>query len=310
MHEIYSCSYAKACYMEDRPDVISYYTSTGVKRVQFFWTEAQQKRLSELNAGDEQKEMCFLSARERDNAFKKEEHKLVNQGKQRLDKLKNETGKPALCQLEARLADTLTGIGFVQVTTPVILSKNLLGKMTIDDGHALFSQVFWLDGNKCLRPMLAPNLYYILKDLLRLWDKPVRIFEIGSCFRKESQGNNHLNEFTMLNLVEWGLPQEQRHERIAEYAQIIMDAAGIQDFRLEQTSSVVYGDTIDIMYKDLELGSSAMGPHFLDGKWGMSGSWVGIGFGLERLVMVKEGGQNVRSMGKSISYLDGVRLNI
>ena len=45
-------------------------------------------------------------------------------------------------------------------------------------------------------------------------------------------------------------------------------------------------------------------------KWGVTGPWLGIGFGLERLAMVKEGGQNVRSMGKSLSYLYGVRLNI
>jgi phenylalanyl-tRNA synthetase alpha chain len=144
---------------------------------------------------------------EREAAFKQVELLLVNEGKRRLNKLRNETRRPELCELEARLVDALTGTGFVQVTTPVILSRKLLEKMTITDEHALFSQVFWLEENKCLRPMLAPNLYYILKDLLRLWEKPVRIFEIGSCFRKESQGNNHLNEFTMLNLVEWDLPQ-------------------------------------------------------------------------------------------------------
>jgi phenylalanyl-tRNA synthetase alpha chain len=182
--------------------------------------------------------------------------------------------------------------------------------MTIDEDHELFSQVFWLDDKKCLRPMLAPNLYYISKDLMRLWEKPVRIFELGSCFRKESQGNNHLNEFTMLNLVEWGLPEETRQERLAELATIVMQAAGIAEYHIEQTSSVVYGDTLDVMAGDIELGSGAMGPHFLDGKWGIASTWVGIGFGLERLVMVKEGGQNVRSTGKSLSYLDGVRLNI
>ncbi|MDD4238941.1 MAG: pyrrolysine--tRNA(Pyl) ligase large subunit [Desulfotomaculaceae bacterium] len=276
----------------------------------YLWTVTQQKRLSELNASETQKDMSFPTLIAREAAFKKVELLLIHEGKERLNKLRNETRRPALCELEARLVNALTGIGFVQVTTPVILSKSLLGKMTITDEHALFSQVFWLEENKCLRPMLAPNLYYILKDLLRLWEKPVRIFEIGSCFRKESQGNNHLNEFTMLNLVEWGLPEEQRHERIAQLAETVMETAGIAQYSLEQETSVVYGDTIDVVHKEIELGSSAMGPHFLDGKWGMTGPWVGIGFGLERLLMVKEGGQNVRSMGKSLSYLDGVRLNI
>ncbi len=274
------------------------------------WTDIQRKRLTELNATEAQRQLSFASVEEREQVFKKQEAVLISAAKLRLEQLRIAKKRPSLSLLETKLVEALNANGFVQVTTPIILAKNLLAKMTIDEEHELFSQVFWLDDKKCLRPMLAPNLYYISKDLMRLWEKPVRIFEIGSCFRKESQGNNHLNEFTMLNLVEWGLPEETRHERLAELATIVMQAAGIADYHIEQTSSVVYGDTLDVMAGDIELGSGAMGPHFLDGKWGIASTWVGIGFGLERLVMVKEGGQNVRSTGKSLSYLDGVRLNI
>jgi len=42
----------------------------------------------------------------------------------------------------------------------------MLEKMTITSEHPLSKQVFWLDYNKCLRPMLAPNLYYLLRDQL------------------------------------------------------------------------------------------------------------------------------------------------
>lgn len=276
----------------------------------FSWTDVQKKRLSELNSGVVQADPRFLTEKARDEAFKKEEVSLVKAGKQKLNALRTVKKRPTLCEIESQLVAALTRQGFVQVTTPIIMAKSMLAKMTIDDEHALFSQVFWLDEKKCLRPMLAPNLYYVSKDLIRLWEKPVRIFEIGSCFRKESQGNNHLNEFTMLNLVEWGTPENERHKRIGELADLVMQTVGISGYCQELTSSVVYGDTIDVMQDDLELGSAAMGPHFLDGKWGMSCTWVGIGFGLERLAMVKDGGQNVRSVGKSLSYLDGVRLNI
>ncbi|BBB91282.1 pyrrolysine--tRNA(Pyl) ligase large subunit [Methylomusa anaerophila] len=276
----------------------------------FSWTDVQKKRLAELNFVMAEAAPVFATEQARDQAFKQAEVGLVRAGKEKLAALLTEKKRPALCEMETRLAAALTAQGFVQVTTPVILAKGMLAKMTIDDRHALFSQVFWLDDKKCLRPMLAPNLYYILKDLVRLWPLPVRIFEIGSCFRKESQGNHHLNEFTMLNLVEWGLPAEARQDRIAELAAVVMAAAGIDGYRLELTSSVVYGDTVDVLKGDLELASGAMGPHFLDGNWGMSGAWVGLGFGLERLAMLRSGGQNVRSVSKSISYLDGVRLNI
>lgn len=274
------------------------------------WTDVQRKRLTELNATEEQKERRFADEAERDGAFRQEETLLTGAVKRKLHRLRTEKRRPTLNLLAEDLAAALTERGFVQVNTPIILAKSMLAKMTIDDQHALYSQVFWLDDKKCLRPMLAPNLYYILKDLLRLWEKPVRIFEIGSCFRKESQGNNHLNEFTMLNLVEWGLPLEGRQERLAELAAVVMETAGIAGYHLESESSVVYGDTTDVMLGELELGSGAMGPHVLDGKWGLSGPWVGIGFGLERLAMVKDGEQNVRSTGKSLSYLDGARLNV
>ena len=273
------------------------------------WTLIQKQRLKELNASEVQQELCFETPKDRDRAFQEQERQLVIQGKQRLKELREIKKRPSLSILEQRLIETLTQKGFVQVVTPTIISKGSLAKMSVSDDHPLFSQVFWLDPKRCLRPMLAPNLYTLWKDLLRLWEKPIRIFEIGTCYRKESQGALHLNEFTMLNLTELGLPEDQRQPRLEELAAMVMDTVGITDYQLELTTSVVYGDTLDVI-KDIELGSSAMGPHILDDQWGIIDPWVGIGFGLERLLMVKEGAQNVQGMGRSLSYLDGVRLNI
>lgn len=274
------------------------------------WTIAQKQRLTELNAPAEQENMTFESATERDRAFQELEKKLVQQGKERLAQLRDVTRRPALCRLERKLADALVELGFVQVTTPIIISKGMLAKMSITSDHPLFQQVFWVDEKRCLRPMLAPNLYALWKELSRLWERPIRIFEIGSCFRKESQGAHHLNEFTMLNLAELGTPVEKRKERLVELAQAVMAAAGITDYSLEVENSVVYGETVDVTWQGLELGSGVMGPNPLDDNWGILEPWVGIGFGLERLLLVKEGGKNVQRLAKSITYLDGVRLNI
>ncbi len=75
---------------------------------------------------------------------------------------------------------------------------------------------------------------------------------------------------------------------------------------------MVYGETIDIVAGDqgLEVGSAAMGPHPLDRAWRISVPWVGIGFGLERLLMIANGGRSLSRMARSLTYLDGVRLNI
>jgi pyrrolysyl-tRNA synthetase-like protein len=276
------------------------------------WTSVQQNRLKELNASGEELKRSFENSPERDRAYQELERSLVQEGKQHLDELRTIHRRPALCRLEDKLIHALTKQGFVQVVTPIILAKGLLARMSITGDHPLASQVFWIGDNKCLRPMLAPNLYFLLKDLLRLWKKPVRIFEVGPCFRKESQGAQHLNEFTMLNLAEMGLREEERDGHMRAFADLVMDTAGIHPYEMRATSSEVYGTTVDILVEgyDLELGSGAMGPHPLDEPWGIVDPWVGIGFGLERLLTVKEDRRNIRSVARSLTYLDGVRLNI
>jgi len=274
------------------------------------WTSVQKQRLQELGAAEEQIDMTFASIAERNSAYQKLEHELVSRGKELLLSFREELKRPALLRLESRLIEALTDAGFAQVSTPIMLSKGLLAKMTIDEQHPLYEQVFWVDSRKCLRPMLAPNLYFILRDLLRLWSHPVRIFEVGPCFRKDTQGGNHMQEFTMLNLVEMGLPESKRLARLKDLAALIMNAAEIEDYSLETESSEVYLETLDVVSGDLELGSGAMGPHVLDQNWDINVPWVGLGFGLERLAMLKEGHGNVQKVGRSLTYLNGIRLNL
>jgi len=276
------------------------------------WSEIQLRRLKELNAEEAHLEKSFADTLQRDKVFQTLENELAKREGQRLKEFREIYLRPKLCRLEDMLTKTLVENGFVQVVTPIIMSKGLLSRMSIHDDHPLSSQVFWIDKTKCLRPMLAPHLYYVLKDLIRLWDKPVRIFEVGPCFRKESQGAHHSIEFTMFNLVEMGLPKEKRKSRINELAAIVMETAKICDYSLEPEKSEVYGNTIDVVAgKDkVEVGSGAMGPHTLDSAWRIADTWVGIGFGLERLLMVAENSKGLGKMGRSLSYLDGIRLNI
>lgn len=274
------------------------------------WTNTQKQRLSELDAEKTLYDQVFASTTEREKHFKQLEQKLAARNRDELLELKDSTLRPLLCRLESKLVERLNQEGFIQVVTPILLSRGMLNKMTITAEHPLVKQVFWIDHDKCLRPMLAPNLYHLLKDLRRLWGKPVKIFEIGPCFRKESQGAYHLNEFTMLNLVELDDLEGQQEERLRELAIMVMEAAGIEDYRLEKNECHVYGNTIDLLSGGLELGSGAYGPHDLDLPWGIVDPWVGIGFGLERLVVTVKGHKNILRAGRSLSYLDGARLNI
>jgi phenylalanyl-tRNA synthetase alpha chain len=275
------------------------------------WTDIQFKRLKELNADLKAMSTLFDTNEERNHSYQTLEKKLVKLEKSRLNVFLTSQLQPKLYKLECRLTNILNQQGFSRVTTPTIISKTQLARMSIDEQHPLFDKVFWINAKQCLRPMLAPNLYRVMYELGRLGKRPIRFFEIGPCFRKESDSAQHNIEFTMLNLVEMGLPQDNRHERLVELGQLIADTAGLKDYVFEKKSSEVYGDTIDIVCgaDKLEIASGAMGPHPLDHAWRITDTWVGLGFGLERMVMMTEGSDSIGKWGKSLAYLDGIRLN-
>ncbi|MCU0601168.1 MAG: pyrrolysine--tRNA(Pyl) ligase large subunit [Desulfobacterales bacterium] len=279
---------------------------------QLAWSATQARRLKELGALSAQQRLSFQTSSERDAAFQRLAGELVRRERRRLEEFRVGGLRPRVCRLESRLTEMLTGRGFVQVNTPVIMARSHLAKMAITAEHPLIKQVYWLDRNRCLRPMLAPHLYNLLQNLLRLWAKPVRLFEVGPCFRREGRGAQHAAEFTMLNLVEAGLPLDEREGRLRELAAWVAEAAGLADHHVTPTRSEVYGDTIDILAGErrIEVGSAAMGPHALDKAWRITDTWVGIGFGLERLVMASENAESLGRLGRSLAYLDGIRLNI
>ena len=215
---------------------------------------------------------------------------------------------PALRIMESQLVQTLVGAGYVEVCTPFMQSKGMLVKMGISEKHPLWKQIYWIEAKTCLRPMLAPHLYHLMGRTGKVWPCPIRLFEVGTCFRKESKGSKHLSEFTMLNMVEMGIETDPQ-ERLEEMAAHVMGSLNLS-YELRRESSEVYGNTTDIMVDDLEIASGATGPHALDLNWDIAENWAGLGLGLERLVMMKEGFNNIRRAGRSLIYLDGARLNI
>jgi pyrrolysyl-tRNA synthetase-like protein len=252
----------------------------------------------------------FAGEAARDTAFQELEAQLVRERRSELAWLQGQARPPALWHMEQRIAGALAEAGFTRVLTPTLMTRGMLAKMGIRAGHPLHEKVFWVDARHCLRPMLAPHLYSLLVDLLRVWEKPIRIFEAGSCFRRETQGSQHAAEFTMLNLCEMGLPAERCCPRLEELASRVMRAAGIEGFTLQAEDSVVYGQTIDLVARGVEVGSAALGPHELDRPWKITDPWVGIGLGLERLVMVAEGGESLAPWGRSLTRLDGLPLRV
>lgn len=277
------------------------------------WTETQIRRLRELEADKTVFKETFDAVADRNRAFQQIEKGLVKREQEKLSVFLERDLTPRLKQLESALAQILKTNGFAQVTTPIVISKAALAKMSVDGDHDLARQVFWLGEKQCLRPMLAPNLYSLMGDFKRLKHRPIRFFEIGPCFRKETDGANHTSEFTMLNVVEMGTPENERLDRLKKIAGLIADTAGLKDqYRFVTEESVVYGDTLDVVAgpNDMEVASTAMGPHPLDSAWRITETWVGLGFGLERLLMLTQHSESIGKWCKSISYVDGIRLNV
>ena len=282
--------------------------SPNAPRVRFTATQAQ--RLRELGAGAGVSESDFAGADARNAAFRELEERLTREGRERLLDLRASGRAPLLPALEADLAAAVRGAGFVQVVTPHVITADALARMGVEHGHPLRDQVFWLQDGRCLRPMLAPNLYTLLRRLGRIYTRPFGIFEIGTCFRRDSKGASHLNEFTMMNLVELGRGGAEGRARLRELAALVMHAAGIADYELVATESDVYGDMLDVEVRGSEVCSACVGPLPMDGNWGIVEPWVGLGFGLERLLMAREGYAGIERVGRSLRYLDAVRLNI
>lgn len=276
------------------------------------WTETQFRRLKELGLDLKNIPAQFSTSLERNTLFQQIEKKQVKDQRAKLSDFLTQAGPSQMDSLKETLCRLLYKQGFIRVRTPTIITRAALMKMTIDEDHPLSNQVYWLNEKQCLRPMLATNLYSLMVDFSRLNFRPIRFFEMGSCFRKESDGARHNSEFTMLNLVEMGLDREQRHSRLMALGSMVAEAAGLEDFRFETEESKVYGTTLDVVTgpDSIEVASGAMGPHPLDAAWNITDTWVGMGFGLERLLMTSSNDTTIGKWGKSLSYLNGIRLTV
>ena len=250
------------------------------------FSDTQRQRLLELGEVLETLEIRFDSESERNGYFNSLSKASSQKNMEMLERLRTCLRRSVLTRITVQLSDLMIGAGFVEVATPAFLARGLLKKMNISEDDSLWKQIFWIDKGRCLRPMLAPNLYFLLGHLQRLWPRPIRLFEIGSCWRKESRGARHLEEFTMLNLVELGCNGEPQN-RLHEVADLVMGTLGLP-YDLVKESSQVYGTTTDVVCDGMEVASGATGPHPLDHNWNITEPWAGLGVGLERVCMLIE----------------------
>jgi pyrrolysyl-tRNA synthetase len=239
--------------------------------------------------------------------FRELESELLTRRKGDLQRIYADERENYLGKLERDITKFFVDRGFLEIKSPILIPAEYVERMGIDSDNELSKQVFRVDKNTCLRPMLAPNLYNYLRKFDRVLPDPIKIFEIGPCYRKESDGKEHLEEFTMLNFCQMGsgCTRENLEALIREF----LDSLEI-DFEIVGDSCMVYGDTLDVMHGELELSSAVVGPVPLDREWGIDKPWIGAGFGLERLLKVMHDFKNIKRAARSESYYNGISTSL
>jgi pyrrolysyl-tRNA synthetase len=265
------------------------------------FTQSQLDRLETLVfSGDRTSLNAGLS-------FRELESELLARRKEDLKRIYVEERENNLGKLEREITKFFIEKGFLEIKSPILIPAEYVERMGIDNDTELSKQVFRVDKNLCLRPMLAPGLYNYLHKLDKVLPDPIKIFEIGPCYRKESDGKDHLEEFTMLNFCQMGsnCTREELEILIKEFLGFLNI-----DFEIVGDSCMVYGETLDVMHGNLELSSAVVGPIPLDREWGINKPWIGAGFGLERLLKVIHNFKNVKRAARSESYYNGVTTSL
>jgi pyrrolysyl-tRNA synthetase len=253
------------------------------KKTEF--TQIQKNRiLSLLGPG----EMISFSREKR--SFKELESTLQIQRRKYLVSMYEDSRENMLGKLERTITEFFVDMGFLEIKSPILIPFEYMERMGVGEDKKLSEQIFRVGDNMCLRPMLAPGLYNFLRKFDNVLPDPVRLFEIGPCYRKESDGNSHLEECTMLNFCQMG---SKCTKKDLEYLiQDFLESLDIE-YELVSDSCMVYGDTIDVMHKNMELSSAVVGSVPMDMDWGIDKPWIGAGFGLERLLKVKHNLKNI-----------------
>ena len=262
------------------------------------FSASQKKRLESLLVADEY-DLESDSLPE----FEKLEKELTALRKKELCEIYENDREHMLAKLERDISAFLISKGFIEIKSSILIPEEYIIRMGIDKDAELSKQVFRTDDGKCLRPMLAPVLYNYLRRFDKILPDPIKIFEIGPCYRKESDGSSHLEEFTMVNFCQMGdgATRETLIQLIDEFLTMLEIS-----YEIEGDECMVYGATVDVMHGDLELSSAVVGPVPMDIDWGVNKPWIGAGFGLERLLKAKYNFKNIKRGSRSEYYYNGI----
>ncbi|MFA0822926.1 MAG: pyrrolysine--tRNA(Pyl) ligase [Methanomethylovorans sp.] len=276
--------------------------TSGTKTKDAGFTQSQKDRIVSLLGPDE-----MISFSKEKRSFQELEVTLINKRKEDLREVYEDSRENLLGKLERQITEFFVDRGFMEIKSPILIPFEYMERMGVGEDTKLSQQIFRVDENMCLRPMLAPGLYNYLYKFDNVLPDPIRIFEIGPCYRKESDGKSHLEEFTMLNFCQMG--SKCTRENLILLIQDFLDFLNIEH-EIVSDNCMVYGETIDVLHKDMELSSAVVGPIPQDIDWGINKPWMGAGFGLERLLKVMHNFKTIKRAARCENYYNGISTNL
>ncbi|WP_214045301.1 pyrrolysine--tRNA(Pyl) ligase [Methanomethylovorans sp.] len=266
------------------------------------FTQSQKDRIVSLLGPDE-----MISFSKEKRSFQQLEAELINKRKEDLRNVYEDSREHLLGKLERKITEFFVERGFMEIKSPILIPFEYMERMGVGEDTKLSQQIFRVDESMCLRPMLAPGLYNYLYKFDNVLPDPIRIFEIGPCYRKESDGKSHLEEFTMLNFCQMG--SKCTRENLIILIEDFLDSLNIEH-EIVSDNCMVYGETIDVLHKDMELSSAVVGPIPQDRDWGINKPWIGAGFGLERLLKVIYKFKTIKRAARCENYYNGISTNL
>ncbi|MBB5036996.1 histidyl-tRNA synthetase [Prosthecobacter dejongeii] len=156
---------------------------------------------------------------------------------------------PEECALRNYIFDTWRSVarryGFVEYEAPVVESTDLYRKKS---GDEITSQLFCFsdkaDREISLRPEVTPSLARMATARHRDYKKPMKWFQIGSCFRYEEPQEGRTREFIQFNADILGDASQGTDAELVALSIDVMLAFGIQaeDFVIRLSNRQIWTD--------------------------------------------------------------------
>jgi len=182
-----------------------------------------------------------------------------------------------------KMIDILESYGYEEMMIPVIQKSEIFSKKVGDENqNMMYNFKDAGDRNLCLAPEYTAVIQTLVKDRFK-FDKDVKLFYIGECFRGERPQSGRWRQFTQFG-VEILNPSKDYSDELLEIAKKMIELVTTNyEVNLDVTRGLDYykeGKGFEIACPALGAAKQICGGGAYDGG-------IGMGLGVDRILMCK-----------------------